>query len=420
MKCTSTTNQSIKPLPRSALCFLALALLVTPVVAGADGDSGAAAPGDDLFGSPKVISLKFEIPAAELETMLKGSHTYGRCTISEGSATYPDVGIRYKRAPAKEAASGKPDFTVAFNEFVSGQKFHGVKRLILLAGRKDPSYLSAPIGLELFRKAGIPAARYSFATINLNGRNLGLYVVVEGVDRDFIRRHFEDGKGNLYDEGDDTDVNGKLEKYGGKGSTDQPDVDALAAAALQADPAQRWEQLQQRLDVDRFLAFTAMEILLWQDDSYAMEAAKFRIYHDPIKDRMVFFPKNVEEVLAKTDGPVLPKCKGLVARAVLTTPQGEKRYREAVSKLLQTVFIPAKVRVQAQALAAVIRPAIGDDPAAAKSFDAAVQQFLDAVDKRAIFAANELKAPSAGAGEETKILPSPTSQSSRETDQSSK
>jgi spore coat protein CotH len=259
MKFISTNPQSIKPLGLRALWFFALGLLVTPVAGGAD-HSDAAAPGDDLFGPPKVISLKIEIPDGELKTMLKGSHTYGRCTLREGGVSYSDVGIRYKRAPDKEAASGKPDFTVAFNEFASGQKFHGLQRLILLAGRKDPSYLSAPIGLELFRNAGIPAARSGFATIQLNGRNLGFYVVVEGVDRDFIGRHFDNSKGNLYDEGHDTDVTGKLEKYGGKNSTDQPDVDALAAAALQSDPAQRWEQLQQRLDVDRFLAFAALEI----------------------------------------------------------------------------------------------------------------------------------------------------------------
>jgi hypothetical protein len=272
----------------------------------------------------------------------------------------------------------------------------------------------------LFRKAGIPAARSGFATIQLNGRNLGFYVVVEGVDRDFIGRHFDNSKGNLYDEGHDTDVTGKLEKYGGKNSTDQPDVDALAAAALQSDPAQRWEQLQQRLDVDRFLAFAALEILLWQDDSYAMEAAKFRIYHDPATDRLVFFPKNVEILLAKTDGPVMPKCKGVVARAVLTTPQGQRRYRETIEKLLRTVFIPAKVQAQAQTLAAVIRPVVDENPAAAKSFDAAVQQFLDAVEKRANFAAQQLKASASAAGEESKILPSPVSRVSRETVQSSK
>ena len=419
MKFNPPTNNPIQPASLKAIGLFALALLVAPAALAADGKPDAAGPGDDLFGSPKVISLKFEIPAAELETMLKGSHTYGRCTVREGGATYSDVGIRYKRAPAKEAASGKPDFTIAFNEFVSGQKFHGVKRLILLAGRKDPSYLSAPIGLELFRKAGIPAARSSFATVRLNERNLGVYVVVEGVDRDFIRRHFKDGKGNLYDEGDDTDVNGKLEKYGGKDDPDQADVDALAAAALQPDPAQRWEQLQQRLDVDRFLAFSAMEILLWQDDSYSMEAAKFRIYHDPTSDRMVFFPKNVEVLLTKTDGPVLPKCKGVVARAILTTPEGQQRYRKTVERLLQTVFTPAKVRTQAQTLAAVIRPAI-DDPAAAKAFDAAVQQFLEAVDKRASFVSHELKTASTGAVEETKVLHQPTAQSLRESERSSK
>jgi spore coat protein H len=397
MKFISMTQSLITPVQLQALCFFsAFGLMVTQASAGADRNPGAT-PGDDLFAPPKVISLIFEIPAAELETMKTGSHVYGRCTVREKGASYVDAGIRYKRNPEKESASGKPDFTVDFTEFVSGMKFHGLKRLILLAGRNDPSYLSAPIGLDLFRKAGVPAARFCFATVQLNGRNLGLYVVVEGVDRDFIGRHFQKNNGNLYDEGKHTDVDGKLEKYGGKKDPGQADVDALASAALQSDPARRWEQLQQRLDVDRFLAFAAMEILLWQDDSYSMEAAKFRIYHDPATDRMVFFPKNVERLLAKTDGPMMPQCKGVVARAVLTTPQGRQRYREIMSKLLQTVFIPAKVQAQAQALANVVRPAIGNDSAAAKSFDAGVRQFLEAVAKRAEFATHQLSNASAEA-----------------------
>src|SRR5262245_49068077 len=185
MKLTCILHYSMRPLLTGALAFCTFGLMITLATAVHGGDLRAG-PGDDLFATPKAVSLIFEISADELKAMQKGSHQYGRCTVREGDASYPDVGIRYKGNPVKEAASGKPDFTVEFNEFVSGQKFHGLKRVLLLAARKDPSYLSAPIGLELFRQAGIPVPRSAFALVRLNGKGLGLYILVEGVDRDFL------------------------------------------------------------------------------------------------------------------------------------------------------------------------------------------------------------------------------------------
>jgi len=375
-----------------ALGLGALGLSLCLSAAAAGHDSRPAGPGDDLFASTRIVPLAIEISAAEVDSMRSSSHQYGRCTMREDAATYANVGIRYKGNPAKESATGKPDFTVDFKEFGSAQKFHGLTRFILLAGRDDPSYLSAPIGLELFHKAGIPAGRSCFAAVQWNGRNLGLYVLVEGVDRDFLKRHFDRHDGNLYDEGRHTDVNGKLEKYGAKSHDDQADVDALAAAALEADPARRWERLQALLDVDRFITFAALEVFLWQNDSYSIEARKFRIYHDPGSDRMVFFPKNVEQVLQRTDGPLMPEWKGVVARAVLTTPEGKKRYRATMARLIDTVIQPARVQARARELAPILRPLVaGNDAQAARKFDEAVTQFCNAVSKRTAFVADQLK-----------------------------
>jgi hypothetical protein len=65
-------------------------------------------------------------------------------------------------------------------------------------------------------------------------------------------------------------------------------------------------------------------------------------------------------------------------------------------RLLDTVFTPAQVKARSQQLAAVIRPsAAGKDADAAKTFDAAVASFCDAVSRRASFAAEQLGAPPA-------------------------
>ena len=355
-----------------------------------DAPAGSSGGRAGLLDASSVNTLTFEVAAEELEAMSSGSHRYGHSTLRCGGRSLADVGLRYKGSPAKEAASGKPDFNVELNEFVSGQSLQGLKRLVLYATRGDPSYLSAPIGLELFRQAGVPAARFGFARVRLNDRDLGLYVVVEGVDRTFLRHHFARNDGNLYDEGPDTDVDGQLEKYGGKKNPGQQDVDALAAAAKASDPARRWGQLRQLLDVDRFVTYAALEVLLALEDGYAVEADKFRIYHDPAA-RLVFFPKNVEVLLRKTDLPLWPEWRGLVAKAVFTTAEGEQQYRKTVESLLDTVFEAGKVQARARELAAVVRPAAaGTDADAGRRFDAAVDEFCSRVARRADDARRQL------------------------------
>jgi len=48
---------------------------------------------------------------------------------------------------------------------------------------------------------GCPCGRACHAIVELNGRKVGLYVLKEGFDTVFLKRHFKDESGNLYDGG---------------------------------------------------------------------------------------------------------------------------------------------------------------------------------------------------------------------------
>jgi spore coat protein H len=379
------------------VCACASALLLSAGSAAAVSGTHAPAWGSDLFGT-NIVTLAIQIPPATLESLRNNSdsHGYVPCTVVSGSDSLTNVGIHCRGNPAKELATGKPDLIVTFDKFAKKQRFHGQRRLVLQAGRDDPSYVAVPIVCEMFRQADVPAPRCGYARVRFNGRDLGLYVLIEGVEKEFIQQHFGRVDGNLYDEGDPPDVTGRLEKASGGDKSDQSDADTLAAVALLADPAERWKGLQQRLDVDRFLTFTALEVLWWLSDSYSLDAHKFRLYHDPTSNRFVFFPKNVEEVLRRTDGPAVPECRGVVARAVLTTPEGNALYRQTLARLLATTFEPNKVQARARSLAAAIRPAaVGEDAAAGKAFDDAVARLCEAVSQRASLVSSELKVASA-------------------------
>src|SRR5262249_1321226 len=217
-----------------------------------------------------------------LDALRRAPKDYVKAILTEGGRVYANAGLRYR---GSNSPAGKPGFTIKFNEFVSGQRFHGQSKIMLENPAQDPSYLSELIANDLFRAAGVPAPRNAFARVQLNGKDLGLYVLSEGVNKDFLGRHFERAKGNLY-EGDHNDVTDKLDKDSGDDHKDQPDLQALANAARESDAGQRWQRLQKLLDVDRFTAFLAAEVLTWHTSGYALKTGKYRVYHDPATDKM--------------------------------------------------------------------------------------------------------------------------------------
>jgi len=377
---------------KSIACVL-FGLLSTLVITshnapGAESKTNVAA--DDLFSEPKVLQLKIEIPAASLEALKKAPKTYVKATVREGDKIYADAGIRLKGNARVEALEKKPGLTIKFNEFTSGIHFHGHTRILLDNAIHDPTFLSAAIGGEIFRAADVPAPKISFARVELDGRDVGLYVVEEAANREFLSEFFNKAKGNLY-EGAHTDINDPLEKDGGDSSKDQPDVKKLAAAAREPDAVQRLKKLAPLLDLDRFVSFAAVEVLTWDHGGYTMSQNNYRIYHDPANGRMVFIPHSLDQLFAKADGPLVPAWKGILATAVLQTPEGQRRYRERMASLLDTVCKVEKLQGRLNELAGKIRPVIAGNAAELKTFDAGVASLRDRIAKRAYFLGEELK-----------------------------
>lgn len=373
------------------VCSIVLAGIILGSTTGFTAEGKAKKNGDDLFVLPQVVSLKIDIPASGLESLKQDRKEYVKATVTEGDRPLSNVGIRYKGQTLLGSAEGRPSFTIKFNEFVAGQKFRGLNKIILDASSSDPSCLSGVLANELYRAAGVPAPRDAFAQVTVNGKDLGLYVLVEGINKDFLGQHFDKSKGNLY-EGDGHDITGKLDKDSGDEHKDQPDVDALAKAALEPDVAQRWQKLEKALDVDRFVAFLAIETMTAQTNGYAMQTNKYRLYHDPTSDKMVFLPHGTEPAFSAADFPLFPPAAGLVARAVLQAPEAKKLYRERVAKLLTTHFRTETFQARLTELAAKVRPVVAKgDPSAVTTFDSAVKQLGERIARRAYFLEQEVR-----------------------------
>ena len=75
------------------------------------------------------------------------------------------------------------------------------------------------------------------------------------------------------------------------------------------------------LDVERFISFLALEVMLCHWDGYTFNVKNYLVYHDLDTRKMVFMPHDMDQMLQDASRPILPKMKGMVSRSVLADSQ---------------------------------------------------------------------------------------------------
>ena len=326
-----------------------------------------------FFSNAVVYQIKLEVTSDDMVKLRKNPRNFVQATVREGGEAYDKVGLHLKgQAGSFRGIDGpKPGFTLSFSKFEPKRKFHGTRKIHLNNAVQDASYLNENLAGELFRAAGVPAARVTYAMVELNDRKLGLYVLKEGISEDFLALYFHKTNGNLYDMEGGREVTEHMKRESGKGPDDWSDLKALASAAQEPDFNRRWKRLGEVLDLERFIAFMAMEMITCHWDGYCIGKNNFRVYHDMGTDKLVFIPHGMDQMFGDPNYAIRPvNFNGLVAQAVLKTPEGRRRYREQVGFLVTNTFRLKILTNRVNELAAQIRPALASyNTNAAREFD---------------------------------------------------
>jgi len=300
-----------------------------------DGTSVLGAPGDELFGDPAIRVFRIEIAQPELDKLRAQNRAYVRATLTVGEQVFPDVAVRLKGQGSFRPLDDKPSFAVKVDEFVPNRQFCGLTKIMLNNASQDRTYLSEYLCTSLYRDARVPAPRVTHARVEFNGRDLGLYVLVEAMNKVFLRQHFQNPNGTLY-EGYGRDIDKQLDHDGGP-PTDQSDVRALVAAArLPVD--ERMTALRQWLDVDNFVDFLAIGMLIAQHDSYALNHNNYRLYRDSTSGRFTMIAHGIDGSFTQNMMPIVPPPRYVLTRGILEMPEGRQLYQERVATLFTNVF----------------------------------------------------------------------------------
>ena len=358
----------------------------------------------EIFAGSKVLRIEIEIPEEGIQEL--GTYRFqfragsdqprpkARAIVREGGREYRDVSVHLKGAAGSfRPVDDKPAMTLNFDKHVDGQEFYGLDKIYLNNSVQDGSYLSEKVSRELYQAAGIPTPRAGHAIVTLNGRVLGMYVLVEGFNKRFLKRHFNDISGNLYDGGFVQDIDHTLNTNSGENPEDQSDREALLAACREEDLGRRLERLSELLDLEKFYAQLALDAIACNWDGYAQNRNNFRLYHDMDSGKFIFIPHGMDQMFQSVEAPVFMMYQSIVAKALFEILESGDTFLQALKKIYGTVYQGEKVAARVDAISAYLQPALGElgDQAVAMHNKSAAQ-FRDHVLRRTRFVQENMEA----------------------------
>jgi hypothetical protein len=242
------------------------------------------------------LRLKFEQGTA---------YTPARLTFDD-RVVLDSIGVRYKGNSSYELSRNTPKkpFEFKFDEY-RDQSLMGVTRLNVHNGVSDPTLMRESIAYAIARRY-VAAPRTTYGRVYANDDLLGVYAVVEQVDKYFLARHFDSDNGNLYKASDNggtleyrgDDPSAYAAEYDLKTNEDVNDwsgfIDMIRRLNLATD-AGLVDTLRTRLNLDTCLRALAFNMVLSNFDSYTGSSRNFYFYDDSVSHQIKYVPWDLNE-----------------------------------------------------------------------------------------------------------------------------
>jgi len=177
----------------------------------------------------------------------------------------------------------------------------GMSSVNLVFEGSEWSLLAEALAYDVYRRAGCPAPLTEFVRVWVDGQLAGHHLIVERVNRSFLRRNAIDDRGNLYKvlwmgRG----VVGQHQKrtYEKSGHADLLAVlDQLDKT--KGDPDRQWQVIQANFDVDQVAAYFAVNMVLSHWDGFFNN---YFTYHDPQRGKWQMYPWDQDKTWGYYDG----------------------------------------------------------------------------------------------------------------------
>jgi spore coat protein H len=311
---------------------------------------------------------------------------YASGTLTIDGKKLDRVGMRFKgNSSYRFSQRGlRRPFKIDTNRFTKGLKWFGKTKLNLSNSFKDSTYLREKLGYEIFHAAGLPTPGVGWAHVwlTIDGQHqrqdLGLYVLVEQVDDDWVEQHYGAASANsllMKPEGMfEWPYLGKdlkaYERYEIKEGEENTKLLQRFADFLQFSQESTPEQFNRRagtfLDLDNWAQYFSANTLLTNIDSIVAMPHNYYLLVDQADGLIKILPWDLNEcfglftVGASRENLVRWDIKrpwvveNRLLERLFELPEFQQRYEESIRKLLQGAFGSAPVSRRV----AVLRPSL--------------------------------------------------------------
>ena len=144
----------------------------------------------DIFNGQALQHLEIDIHTADWSKLKQEfqSNDYYPADITWNGIKAYNAGIRSRGVGSRN--QNKPSIKIDFNHYASGQTYLGLKALVLDNLVQDPSGVHEATSMWFFARLGIPAPREAHTLVYVNGNYVGVYSMVEPIDKNLIARVF--------------------------------------------------------------------------------------------------------------------------------------------------------------------------------------------------------------------------------------
>jgi len=222
---------------------------------------------------------------------------YRPCLMRLDGAYVVNCGFRERGNSSRNINENEPKkpLKIAMDAFVE-QSYNGVKKFNLQNFTHDPSLMHDALAYSIFRELGIPAPRTAYAQLYVNGEYMGVYLMVENVDKTFLKIHFgsQNNDGNLYktdkgaalylnDLGNDPSpyIDAGLKLTTNEETNDYSKVIDFIHFLNQQERLDFDAEFKKRFDVENYLKILAVEKFIRSWDNYWAGGNNFYLYEHP-------------------------------------------------------------------------------------------------------------------------------------------
>lgn len=273
-----------------------LLVAVWPVMMQAQAPKSAA--DRPVFDKKSIGEIRLTIPASnwvdQLDSMRIYSDNMLTASVVIDGSTYNDIGIRFRGDKSYQTGLKRNPLGIKLNLKDKGQNHQGYTTLKLSSALRDPSMVREMMFYEIAAKY-LPTPQACYTKLYVNNEYIGVYVNVESVDGQFLRKNSGADNRPFFKAGVDykpqvpstckNNLNGSLEF--------EDDVNCYKGN-FEPGNSGGWNALQELtkvlnmdvknienvLDVDRVLWMLALNNVMVNLNSYTGSATNYYLYQD--------------------------------------------------------------------------------------------------------------------------------------------